>query len=173
MILRCIAKLLKELGASKADLTDNIPQDQPLNEWYANLFFIRRKKCVIFTNAVTLFTFVVFDVDRSQIRDIGNLFRNGLGYALLEEDFNGVLIQCLVNQCHNMHLAKTRNKSIIGVMVDHVKNTRWMVEDNGGLEICDRSRIIRQLNRTPLLTQKFFCSIEEFKRIFSGKAYIT
>ena len=173
MILRCTAKLLKELGASKADLADNIPQDQPLNEWYANLFFIVRKKCVIFTNTATLFTFIVFDVDRSQIRDIGNLFRKGLGCALLDEDFDGTLIQRLVDRCCDVHLAKTRDKSVIGVMVDHVKNARWMIEDNGGLETCDRPRIIKQLNRTPLLTQKFFCSIKEFKRIFSGEAYIT
>ena len=112
-----------------------------------------------------MFTFISFNVTRSEIQNLGELFRIALGKVLLEEDFNGKLIQCLVNEGRDIQLSKTNNRKVLGVMVDHVKNAQWMIEDNGGLEKCDLSCVIKKLNRTPLLTQHFSYSIEEFKRI--------
>ncbi|HEX9917239.1 MAG TPA: hypothetical protein VGB16_05835 [candidate division Zixibacteria bacterium] len=165
MIIRCTARFLKEMGLTKADLTSNTSEESELGEWYTNLFFVERKKCVIFTNARTLFTFIWFDVDRSEIRNLGKLFRIGFGKALLDEDFDGALIQHLVNECRDIRFAKTQDRSVLGVMVDHVKNTKWMVIRDGGLEKSDFSEIIKQLNRTPLLTKDFTYSIEELGKV--------
>ena len=60
-----------------------------------------------------------------------------------------------------MKFGKTQNRSVIGVMVDHVKNAGSMIIRDGGIERCDATGIIKQLNLTPLLTQKFTYSIEE------------
>lgn len=172
MILRCTAKLLKEMGVSKEDIVDTQSQPFIFGDWYANLFFLSRKKNLMFTNARTLFTFISFEVNRSQISNIGELFRRELGKVLLDEDFDGATIQRIINECKEVHIARTQDKSVLGIMVDHVKNVRWMIEEReGGWNPCNLSEIIKQLNRTPLLTKEFTYSIEELKRIL-GEQYV-
>ncbi len=169
MLIRCTAKLLKEVDLTNSSLVDSVQDESTLGEWYANLFFAQRKKCIIFTNTRTLFTFVSFNVNRAEIRNLGELFRRGLGKALLDEDFDGALIQRLVNECSRLQFAKTTDRSILGVMVDHVKNTKWMLMRDGGLARADYSQIIKQLNRTPLLTKEFTYSIEELGRVLGTR----
>jgi len=173
MLIRCTAKLLKEIGFTNSNLADSTPAESTLGEWYANLFFAQRKRCIIFTNARTLFTFISFDVNRAEVRNnLGKLFRTGLGKALLDEDFDGALIQRLVNECSRLQFARTKDRSILGIMVDHVKNTKWMLMHYGGLAKADYSRIIKQLNRTPFLTKEFTYSIEELRKV-SGVRFST
>ncbi len=75
LILRCTTKILKEMGVSKSSLEDVSENNHPLREWYVNLFHFNRKKCLLFTNAATLFSFVVQGVSRNEIRKIESLFR--------------------------------------------------------------------------------------------------
>ncbi len=112
-----------------------------------------------------LFTFIAFDVNRQEIKNLGELFRAGLGKALLDEDFDGALIQRLINECRDIQFGKAHNRSVIGVMVDHVKSAKWMVMRDGGLEKSNFTEIIKQLNRTPLLTQEFTYSIEDLGKV--------
>jgi len=46
---------------------------------------------------------------------------------------------------------------------------KWAVSYDGGLRECDISKLTKRLNRTPLLTQKFTYSIEEFGRVLGVK----
>lgn len=163
MIICCTAKLLKEIGLSDSDIVKYTSEYSTLGEWYANLFYFERRKHIIFINARALFTFVLFDVKKSEIRNLGKIFRIGLGKALLEENFEGALIQRLVNEARDIKFAKTHNRSVLGVMNDHVRHTKYMLMDETGM--WNFSNIIKQLNRTPLLTQKFTFSIEELGRV--------
>lgn len=169
MLIRCTLKLLKEINLAKSELTDNVSQESTLGEWYANMFFIERKKCLIFTNVRTLFTFMSFGVDKAQIKNIGGLFRAGLGRVLLDEDFNGAIIQRLVDECRDMQFGKTNNKSVLGAMNDHVKSAKWMVCQDGGLAKCDFSRLMKKLNRTPFSTRRFAYAIEELGKVLGIK----
>ncbi|PIQ88697.1 MAG: hypothetical protein COV72_07150 [Candidatus Omnitrophica bacterium CG11_big_fil_rev_8_21_14_0_20_42_13] len=165
MLIRCTVKLLKELNLAASELTDSVPSELKLGEWFANLFFIERKKCLIFTNTRTLFTFISFAVNRTQIKNIGELFRAGLGKALLDEDFDGAVIQRLVDECHDMQFSKTNNKSVLGAMNDHVKTAKWMVWRDGGLGKCNFPHLIKKLNRTPFSTRRFAYAIEELGKV--------
>jgi len=109
------------------------------------------------------FTFISFDVKRPEIKNLGGLFRTGLGNALLDENFEGALIERLINESQDIQFARTQNRVAIGVMIDHIKHTRYMLMDESG--IWNFSAIVKQLNRTPLLTQKFSFAIEELGRV--------
>lgn len=161
MLIRCTSKLIKEIDLAKNDLVDNASQESTLGEWYTNLFFFQRKKCLIFTNARTLFTFISFGVNRAQIKNLGELFREGFGKALLDEGFDGALIQRMADECRDIQFGKTNDKSVIGAMNDHVRSAKWKVCCDGGLEKCDYTRLIKKLNRTPFSTRKFAYAIEE------------
>ena len=58
-VLRCTQMLLGELRVSDDDLVDESESSGRLGDWYANLLRIERRKCVMFTNAATLYTFLV------------------------------------------------------------------------------------------------------------------
>jgi hypothetical protein len=61
MILRCTAKMLTLLGAGPAALVTAPPS---ADDWYLNLLWIDRRKCLLLTHAGTLFPVFVADVRR-------------------------------------------------------------------------------------------------------------
>lgn len=165
MLIRCTAKLLKEIGLTKDEASENESSESTLGDWYAHLFFIERKKCLIFTNARTFFTFMVFNINRAQIRSLGDIFRAELGKVLLEEDFDGALIQRLIDECRDIQFGRTNSKSVLGVMNDHVRNTKWLIWEDGGLGKFDIPRLIKHHNRTIFSPNKYAIPIVEFGKV--------
>jgi hypothetical protein len=56
VVVRCTGKLLNLLGSRSVDLVD-APADD--DEWYANLLWLDRRKCLLITHAGTLFSLFV------------------------------------------------------------------------------------------------------------------
>lgn len=74
-LIRCTAKLRKEMGLrSRVVENDTLPSDG-LGHWHANLIYINRRKTVLFANDKTLFNFIAPDVKRTEIRELDKLFR--------------------------------------------------------------------------------------------------
>jgi hypothetical protein len=81
-IIHCTKKLLKELDVPLVE-SDKIPSNsEGLGNWYANLFRIERRKCVIFTNEKTLYTFLIPKVLKINLRNIEEEFLIHLSYNL-------------------------------------------------------------------------------------------
>ena len=59
--------------------------------------------------------------------------------------------------------AKTNSRPVIGSMNNHVENSRWYFEHDGGLKIADVRAINRQLNRTPMGAQQRLGSHMDFQ----------
>ena len=93
MLIRYTAKLLKEMRMAKTDLVDKTSGESALNEWYAHLFFLARRKCVLFTHERTYYGFVAYDVKREDIRNLNGVFRKGLGHRLYEDGFSSDAIK--------------------------------------------------------------------------------
>ena len=178
MLIRCTAKLLKEMGLGKADLSAGAsPPESVLGEWYANLFYIERRKCVIFTNAETLFTVISFDVRRPEIRDLAGLFRKELERVLREEQFSDEAARRVLGEAEGVQFDRTADRRVLGVMVDHVKIAQHMVGYKGGLGTCDKVDIVKKLNRTPLKPLKYTYPVEGLGKVLgenvaSRKVYL-
>lgn len=56
MLIRCTKKLLSELKVKPTN--EDLPKD-PFWSWHANMFYIDRRKCVLITNDITLFTLFI------------------------------------------------------------------------------------------------------------------
>ena len=63
MIVRCTAKLLNLLG--KQTLVVAPPSD---DDWYANLLWLDRRKCLLITHAGTLFPLFIVAVRAADLR---------------------------------------------------------------------------------------------------------
>lgn len=58
-ILYCTQKLLKELNVLPLSDPGEVSSSEGLGNWYANLLRIERRKCLLFTNEKTLYSFLV------------------------------------------------------------------------------------------------------------------
>ena len=68
-IIHCTKKLLKEIDVSLVE-PDKIPQPtEGLGNWYANLIKNDRRKCIIFTNEKTLYTFLIPKVLKANLKN--------------------------------------------------------------------------------------------------------
>ena len=132
-----------------------------LGDWHANLFYIDRKKNVIFCNDKTLYSVVAFQVNREQIKNLEGLLKHELGKILIEDGLEGKLIQKLVEEIKDVSFAQTNNRPIVGVMVDHVKSIRYDLY-YGDWEWKEEQfrETVKRLNRTPMMSPKFVFAIE-------------
>ena len=64
MVVRCTAKALKLLGAKQSSLAQIEPGD---DDWYVNLLWFERRKCLLLTHAGTVFSVFVPDVRKADL----------------------------------------------------------------------------------------------------------
>jgi IS30 family transposase len=115
-IIYCTNKLLKELDVPLVEL-DKIPQPtEGLGNWYANLLRIDRRKCLIFTNEKSLYTFLIPKVLKANLKDIEQEFLINLSYNLQYEGFGLDVINRVMQEYQEIGFAKTMSKSVLGSM---------------------------------------------------------
>lgn len=142
MILRCTAKILTLLGTRAAKLASPPAFD---DDWYLNLLWIERRKCLLLTHAGTLFPLFVADVRKADITPIGlyiaSLIEEHLASEGLAPDALGRL------DPDDVHLAKTASRRILGVMNDTAVHARYRIDAMGGIDRTDAAFLNRYLRR--------------------------
>lgn len=115
VIFKEVSKVLKELRITKSQILDQ-PESVAVEEWCVNLFYLNRRKCLMFTNAGALFSFVVVDVSRKDIQNLQELFRKELSLALFYEEFSAGQIQEIMKRAEKITIAKTISRSVLASM---------------------------------------------------------
>lgn len=149
-LIRCTAKLQKEMGLKKTDLVEDAPDFSYLGPWHANLIFIDRRKCVLFVNDKTLFNFIVPDVSKAVIRQLDDLFRNYLQCILADEGFPELVRDKISSEYADVAFAKTNSKSVLGSMNDLAFHYKFNIQEAGGVHSPAVPGIISRLNRMPI-----------------------
>lgn len=143
MIVRCTRRLLDLLGGRDLVTAAATPTD---DDWYANLLWIDRKKCLLLTHAGTLFSVFVADVRKADLTPIGPLLVDAVAAELRAErlptDALGTLDPAAVL------LATTANRSVLGFMNDIAAHCRYQMAAQGGLHHTDAHALNHRLQRT-------------------------
>jgi hypothetical protein len=147
MLLRCTGRLLAAVGGS-TKLVGNLDATPSGGDFYANLIWIERRKCLLITHAATLFSVFVPDIRVSDLRPIGPLVISSVQAALETEGLAAETFGCLDGD--EVELAKTASRSILGCMNDLTLHIHWAVLDAGGLSFVDVRRLNGELHRTIL-----------------------
>jgi len=163
-LIRCTQKLLKELGTLKAELVEKAQDPGLLGDWYTNLFRVDRRKCILFTNARTLYAFVVPAVRKDMLRALEEFFCTHLEENLRAEGFPSGTIRLVLDAHRELQIGKTRSKSVLGSMNDYAKNYKFHVEWEGGLIHSDTIGINKKLNEMPMSAIDYSSGIRELKR---------
>jgi hypothetical protein len=163
-IIRCTAKLLTEL---KTKPTNGSYQFSAWCDWHANLLWVDRKKCVLFTNNQTLYSFFLPSMKKPILENFEEVFRLGLFKSLMTEGFAKPQIEYVLREHQHIVIARTNSRSILGSMNDLAFQIKSMIYAMGGLANADLSEINRQLNRIPMSAIKYKVSIDELKRLLA------
>lgn len=166
-LIRCTRKLQKEMGLKPSDLFPGGAPNSTLGPWHANLIYIARRKCVLFTNDKTLFNFIAPDVTRVEIRRLHELFHGYLHPVLAQEGFCARLRERIAAEYSEVAYAKAVNKSVLGSMTDLAFHYEYHILSAGGVHSAEVPNIISNLNHMPMGAIKYSYPVEAVKAIYA------
>jgi hypothetical protein len=120
-----------------------------LKEWYVNLLRIERRKCLLFAEATTLYLFLVPGVVKNDVENLPALFAEQLRVNLRRDGIPEAVV-ARVAGVEPFHLAKTRDRRVLGSMNDLTHHYRYHIESVGGLAHADMQELNRRMNRIPM-----------------------
>ena len=143
VFVRCTGKLLNLLGKDSVRLAEGLPSE---NDWYANVLWLDRRKCLLMAHAGTLFSVFVADVRVSDLRPFERRIAELLTSALREE---GLPIDAFgridPSECR---LAKTASRHVLGVMNQMAFEIGWHADQVGGIRYIDVAELNHHLRRS-------------------------
>ncbi len=143
MILRCTGRVVDLLGGRAITLAELPPSD---DDWYVNLLWFERQKCLLITHAGTLFSVFVAGVRKADLRPIGPYMVKAVEAELRSESLPHDALGQLDPDA--VRLTKTASRSILGFMNEMAVHLRYQVADAGGLSRCDTRALNHGLRRT-------------------------
>jgi len=115
------------------------------DDWYANLLWVQRRKCLLLMHTGTLFPVLAADISKRDLRDLGSWATGSIEAALAEEHFPPNTLGMLDPAA--LQVARTASRSMLGFMTQAAHEFQYMVEQSGGLERADVGALNHQLRR--------------------------
>jgi len=143
VIVRCTAKLLDLLDGRRVTLVEAEPND---DDWYANLVWLDRRKCLLLMHVGTLFPVFAADVRKRELQPLGPFVVRSIEIELARERLPADVLGRL--DADALHLARTASRSALGFMNDTAFECRYHVEADGGLDRIDLDALNHRLRRT-------------------------
>jgi hypothetical protein len=142
VVVRCTKKMLDLLGGRSVTLSELPPTD---DDWYLNLVWIERQKCLLLTHAATLFSVFRAGVRIADLRPLGDYLVQAIEIELRAENLPADTFSEL--QSGSVRLAKTASRSTVGFMTEMAFELGWIIADTGGLRRCDINVLNNKLRR--------------------------
>jgi hypothetical protein len=159
-LIRCTQKLLKELNIKPWD-EETTPSQ--LGDWHANLLHLEGRKCVLFTQDQTLYSFFVPGLKKGDFEQLEGIFRQQLFRYLVNEGFEQPKIEQILTEYQTIRFAKTTSRSVLGSMNDITFRLKYQISAIGGLSQLNLDTFTQALNRVPMSAIKYRFSIEAVK----------
>jgi hypothetical protein len=140
MILRCTAKALTLLG--KRPVPAVTPAD---DDWYLNLLWVNRRKCLLLVHAGTLFPIFVASVSKSDLDHLGAWLATSIRAGLAAEGLPPGTFGDL--EPGDVVVTKTASRSVLGFMVDMAMVVEHPARPVGGFSVSDVAAINHVLRR--------------------------
>ena len=136
--------MLSLLGARPSALTEAPPSD---DDWYLNLLWIERRKCLPLTHVRTLFPIFVADVRKADVTPIGQYVTALIKEELRSKSFAPNTLDPL--DPGDVQLARTQSRSVLAVMNNTALLVRYQVAAMGGIDYAYATVVNHFLRRTP------------------------
>jgi hypothetical protein len=137
VVIRCTARVLKLLGLRPSSLAEIETGD---DDWYVNLLWFDRRKCLLLTHSGTMFSVFVPDVRKADLDQLGSLLVEAVVIALDAEGLGDL-------DPTNARIAKTASRRVLGVMNDITGHIDHALDRYGGVLDVDVVTLNRGLQR--------------------------
>lgn len=141
MVIRCTRKVL-----------DQLPPDTPLAEppaddgdWYLNLLWIERRKCLLLVHAGTLFSVFRPAIRKADLRDLPGLVAAMISPELAREGLPHHTYGPLPPPA--VVIAKTASRHTLGHVNEIAFHLQHVIARDGGLEHTDLDEVHHHLHR--------------------------
>jgi hypothetical protein len=151
--LRCTRRLLELLGDPMTEERAACPDD-----WYANLFWVQRRKCLIVTHAETLFSVFAPAVRAADLRPLDAFVAPLIARQLAAEGFPAAALGPLDRG--QASIAKTADRQVLGCMNDIVRTCQHTAADAGGLARLDLTALHYRLQRNITSARDYIPAID-------------
>ena len=148
--IRCTQRLLKLLGKEAVRAAREDDSEESDLDWYANLFWVEGRKCLIFVNAGTLFPVVALDVLKDDFRDPAKLLRDRYRRLLLHVEAPEDEVERELALFEEMPIGKTLNRSVLGSLTEYIRLADGAIEDFRGRDDLRDQTVSAQLAKTPM-----------------------
>jgi|WetSurMetagenome_2_1015567.scaffolds.fasta_scaffold50907_3 hypothetical protein len=159
-IIRCTARLLKELRVKPAIVPGRPPG---LDDWHANLLYLNRKKYILFTNSLTLYSHLMHWAKTPRPMNFAERFRLSLFNSLMGERLDEAQVDYMMRQHAQITITKTSSRSILASMNDITFRIKYYVYMDGLTDI-DWSEMSEEINIAPMGAIKYQSGIDELRR---------
>lgn len=162
-IIRCTSKLLKELRVKPVE--QEIIEVNSIREWHANIITVQRKKCIVFTHSMSLYSFVIFGVKRKELDNLSKEFSKHLASNLFADQIDSSKL--IGNREFETKLiyTKTNNRSVLGSMNDITYQIEMSVYNWPESKEIDSIEISQHLNKIPMGALKYGFPDRELKKL--------
>jgi hypothetical protein len=142
VVVRCTKKMLDLLDGRGRTLGECPPTD---DDWYLNLVWMERQKCLLLTHTGTLFSIFRVGIHVADLRPLGDYLMDAIEAELRAEGLPADTFSALERD--NVQLAKTASRSTLGFMTEMAFELRWIITGEGGLRSTDISYLNHALRR--------------------------
>lgn len=150
LYLKCTAIVRKTVGLKDDNLLEAEPSDAPLGNWYVHRFKTGRRNVFIFMSEETLLSFVLLQGKKPvTLLSLPHMMLAGLEQLLTMRGLSEIAIKRALEPYEAGLYAKTDNRSSLGSLNDLINCYKHCIDIEGGLEHCDLTGIIMQLNEMP------------------------
>lgn len=166
----CSTKLSTLLGLPKTPKQPPTAAADP-HSWNAQLFYLNKRKCLLFTHKQTLYSFLALDIVKKDLGDFDKFFRQGLTDQLLADQLITEKAKIMLEQDYgSIILNPTDNdKKVIGSMNDCIFRVRYyMGRDNEDGRSKSPTYIGHQFNKTPMGAIDYAHPVDMMKKFIEG-----
>ena len=167
-IIHCTRKLLKELDVPLVEPDKIALPTEGIGNWYANLLRIDRRKCLLFTNEKTLYTFLIPKILKANLKNIEQEFLINLSYNLQNEGFGLEVINRVMQEYREIGFAKTVSKSVLGSMNEFMFQYEVLIQMEGGIDNIRILQVNQKINKTIMGALKYKYPIEALRNLLKS-----
>lgn len=117
----CTNKLKDFIGNVDKSLPDDFNNIKS-SDWNAHLFFVDKRKCIVFVNNLTYYTIFIADIVKKDLKNIEDIFKKRLEEQLLQDrvidNFENAKI--LIGESEMSFIRTNNNKRVIGRINDFI-----------------------------------------------------
>ena len=115
------------------------------DDWYLNLLWIERQKCLLLTHSGTLFSVFRAGIRLADLRPLGDYVVEAIETELRAEQLPAGTFAQLDSA--DVRIAKTASRSTLGYMKEMAFELEWSISSDGGLDRVDFDELNHALRR--------------------------